>query len=355
MEIWYWEGPGRDILFSSLDWVMSQKDGKIYKTVVSGPVEITGSENLIELNLEEGYALVEDVMPWGPDYLRGIHYGGFLLFDDLAYFNSEVVSVTEEDSQALPKIIIKMTFREKNVNVPDHLIHDVLDNKDSISEEEKEELIWRFKHRVNLNTLREAYITDMEALLKKSIGDLRTVQKQLMHSNAQLSLEATTDPLTSLHNKRYFYQHAEKMRMFAKRHDHSLSVILIDIDYFKRFNDHYGHLEGDKAIKQVAICLESIFKRGEEIVARFGGEEFVCVCIDMKPNNLAQLIKRLQATLHGKKIPHEKSQASEYLTISIGSSTCESADTPLDTMLEQADKALYKAKGQGRNCHVHLV
>lgn len=130
---------------------------------------------------------------------------------------------------------------------------------------------------------------------------------------------------------------------------------MIDIDYFKLFNDYYGHLEGDKAIVAVADCIQKIFRRGEDIVARFGGEEFICVTLNKTKSEISELAEKLKVELSRKQIKHAKSQLSELLlTVSIGSALNKGEETNIEKVVALADQALYEAKQKGRNCHVHL-
>lgn len=115
MELWYWHGPGKDMIHSGMDWVYANKNGEGYNSVAKGgsPEEIGWTRNLVT-NEKEGFALVENVMPLRAEYLRGIYYGGFLLFDDMAFFNTEIYCESIDPKLPHHRTVIKLIFRPKN-------------------------------------------------------------------------------------------------------------------------------------------------------------------------------------------------------------------------------------------------
>ena len=129
--------------------------------------------------------------------------------------------------------------------------------------------------------------------------------------------------------------------------------MMLDVDFFKQYNDTYGHLEGDKALIYVAKCLLSIFKRPGDFVFRLGGEEFGVFLTDTDAQESEALADKICHSLEDQEIPHEKNQASKYLTISIGVVSCVGDETlDEEDLLKQADKKLYEAKESGRNRYV---
>ncbi|MEC9314332.1 MAG: GGDEF domain-containing protein, partial [Pseudomonadota bacterium] len=155
------------------------------------------------------------------------------------------------------------------------------------------------------------------------------------------------DSLTGLRNRRFFDDaHARDIQL-AKRNQSSLSLLVCDIDHFKRFNDEFGHDAGDAALQAVAEALQQYF-RESDIPCRFGGEEFVVLMRDAglddalaKAERLREAVQALDISYRGEKLSH--------LTISIGVSSLSDRDTDAETLLRQADQALYAAKQQGRN------
>lgn len=355
MELWYWHGPGKDMIHSSMDWVYANKNGEGYNSVAKGgsPEEIGWTRNLVT-NEKEGFALVENVMPLRAEYLRGIYYGGFLLFDDMAYFNTEIYSESTDPSLPHPRTVIKLIFRPRNTNISDESYLDsAIKNHRALSVAEAEDLLWRLQHLNTISKYREKHNRDITKILSDSFDELRKTKENLQLANDKLANEAITDPLTGLHNKRFFNQEIENLWHIAKRHGYTFCIMMIDIDHFKIYNDHYGHLAGDSAIAAVAECLKTVFKRKGDLVARFGGEEFIFAAIDMDEADIRILTSGLMNCLDKKKIPHAKSKASKYLTISIGSTLADGNYQSIEQLIQTADKALYNAKEQGRNRHFH--
>lgn len=176
---------------------------------------------------------------------------------------------------------------------------------------------------------------------------------ELQKTNKQLELLSTTDPLTGLWNRRKFYDLFFFSYSQAMRNQLPVALMMIDVDYFKRYNDHYGHLVGDDCLKQVAGVLEKVILRACDFCCRFGGEEFL-VCLAGTDASGARIVaERVQGFLAEQGIPHEKSEH-RLVTVSIGISVIpgEQANEPervLDEHLQKADQALYAAKAAGRN------
>ena len=159
------------------------------------------------------------------------------------------------------------------------------------------------------------------------------------------------DPLTEIPNRRKFKEvlAAEKSR--CKRSNHQISVLMIDIDFFKGFNDRFGHQEGDKALRIVAQTVSSTLKRPEDFVARFGGEEFVVVLPSTNRIGAERVAQKIQDAVYNAEIPYPGSPLSDRVTLSIGISTFSpQTDLHIDSGLFSADQALYQAKRNGRNC-----
>jgi diguanylate cyclase (GGDEF)-like protein len=159
------------------------------------------------------------------------------------------------------------------------------------------------------------------------------------------------DPLTEIPNRRKFKEvlAAEKSR--CKRSNHQISVLMIDIDFFKGFNDRFGHQAGDKALRIVAQTVSSTLKRPEDFVARFGGEEFVVVLPSTNRAGAERVAQKIQDAVYNAEIPYPGSPLSDRVTLSIGISTFSpQTDLHIDSGLFSADQALYQAKRNGRNC-----
>ncbi|MGR9013508.1 MAG: diguanylate cyclase [Gammaproteobacteria bacterium] len=187
-------------------------------------------------------------------------------------------------------------------------------------------------------------ITDSSSSIKR--------EKILRSHSEILKKEATTDGLTDICNRRFFDAHYEMAVADAKRQKHYLSIFMIDIDFFKLYNDQYGHLAGDEVIKQVANTLKAQLSRATDIVARYGGEEFVLVMPYLPKKTAEQFAEKLRSAVFNLAIPHIKSPLFKQVTISIG--VCTGIPENNDNLLNTADTALYQAKQKGRNQFISL-
>ncbi len=172
--------------------------------------------------------------------------------------------------------------------------------------------------------------------------------KELHEAKDKLEMLTLTDSLTGISNRRHFDMYLAQELQHAKRDHHVLSLIMIDIDYFKVFNDQYGHLEGDKCLKQIAVSIQNSFNHSGNLVTRYGGEEFAVIL----PNthNVMQLVEECLQSIETLNILHVGSTISKHVTISAGiNSIIPDADSTPQKLIAQADKSLYAAKEKGRN------
>lgn len=196
----------------------------------------------------------------------------------------------------------------------------------------------------------KSYLTQLQR--DRAFKELRNLQVELEKSNAELQKLSSLDGLTGIANRRSFDEFLSKECLRSARENTALSLILIDIDYFKPFNDNYGHLAGDGCLRQVAAALDEVVHRPADLVARYGGEEFGVVLPSTDISGAEKLAKKLREKICMLKIPHEFSEVANHITISMGVTSgvaCE-ASSPSDLIL-QADEALYLAKDSGRNCY----
>ncbi|MFI3119736.1 MAG: diguanylate cyclase [Methylococcaceae bacterium] len=187
-------------------------------------------------------------------------------------------------------------------------------------------------------------VTDSSTSIKR--------EKILRSHSELLKKEAITDSLTDICNRRFFDAHYEIAVADARRQKHPLSVFMIDIDFFKPYNDYYGHIAGDHAIKQVADALKAQLSRATDIVARYGGEEFVLVMPHLPQQVAEQIAEKLRSAVFNLAIPHINSSPFHRVTISIG--LCTGIPERDDNLLNKADAALYQAKQKGRNRYISL-
>jgi diguanylate cyclase (GGDEF)-like protein/PAS domain S-box-containing protein len=185
----------------------------------------------------------------------------------------------------------------------------------------------------------------------KVIGAIETLQDITLQRNARAELErlASRDGLTGLANRRFFDKTLDTEWKRARREAHWLTLMMIDVDHFKRYNDTYGHPAGDLALKQVARALEQVVHRPGDLVARYGGEEFVVVIPATRNEGAEVVAGRILERIRDLAIPHSGGDGGR-LTLSIGISTLmpDEKSSP-ESLVSAADAALYRAKRSGRN------
>jgi diguanylate cyclase (GGDEF)-like protein len=157
------------------------------------------------------------------------------------------------------------------------------------------------------------------------------------------------DGLTGVYNRRYFDQQLAMEMARAVRNQSPLSLIMLDVDFFKRYNDRYGHLAGDDCLRQIALTLKEGLRRPADLVARYGGEEFGCILPETEFDDAMAIANELEIRVRGKNILHEDAGAAKVVTISLGVAG-RGSRTPADAnaLLAEADAQLYKAKNSGR-------
>lgn len=178
--------------------------------------------------------------------------------------------------------------------------------------------------------------------------------KKVEAQKQQLQLLSLTDGLTNLPNRRAMDERLVHDINSTKRGDSALSIIILDFDYFKAYNDHYGHIAGDVCLKSVALGLRGIQQRESDFIARYGGEEFVMLLPTTEKQGAINVAIRIKQMLELLNLPHETNKVNDYVTVSIGIATfCKDTITTADEMLDITDQALYHAKASGRNTFVH--
>ena len=184
---------------------------------------------------------------------------------------------------------------------------------------------------------------------RAEVTDLVRKEQLLAQANEQLSRQSATDGLTGIANRRRFDETLASEWLRAARSGTSLSLLMVDIDHFKLFNDHYGHLAGDECLRRVTHVLSSCIRRAGEVLARYGGEEFVML---MPGADLAQaqdMAQRCLNRIEHEAIPHGSSPTTPWVTFSIGiACVLPSASRDRETLVNAADTAMYRAKMAGR-------
>ncbi|BDX08584.1 GGDEF domain-containing response regulator [Planctobacterium marinum] len=181
---------------------------------------------------------------------------------------------------------------------------------------------------------------------------LAKVKNHLMMKLQRDMLEelATKDPLTGLDNKRSYDQTLQNEWKRASRDKSPLSLVVCDIDFFKKYNDHYGHGQGDSCLKKVANSIYKTANRSADLVARIGGEEFAIILPNVDKQGAWRVANNVLVNLRNKQLPHAKSEIHKYVTLSVGVATVmpDYKESP-ELLFEAADAAMYDAKQNGRN------
>lgn len=190
---------------------------------------------------------------------------------------------------------------------------------------------------------------DLERIkhLYKEIGnELNTTSEKLRKANDQLEVLAITDGLTEVYNHRYFMDQIHEKFADAKKQSIPISLLMIDIDHFKAFNDNYGHMTGDLVLKEIAQILKSNCRR-DDIVARYGGEEFAIILPETDSHQAEIVAEKIRTAVENYHLPNGKE--ARRVTVSIGVGTSGEGIDLVNHLISSADKALYRAKAEGRN------
>lgn len=213
-----------------------------------------------------------------------------------------------------------------------------------------------------------AWIRDVVHVVRKDNGEVdslvgfmfdisarKKVEEQLLALQKELEELSFRDGLTGTANRRMFDSVLELEWTDARRNGQPLSLIMLDIDCFKQYNDHYGHIQGDECLKQVAGALRKAASRQRDFLARYGGEEFVLVLPDTDAQAAQMVAERCRNLIFKAQIAHAASSVGQLLTISLGVGTIvpSHSTNPL-AFIEEVDQQLYKAKANGRNCIANM-
>ena len=184
----------------------------------------------------------------------------------------------------------------------------------------------------------------------KDITERKAIEQALHQANNELERLATIDGLTLVANRRFFNERFKEEWRRLAREGFPLSVIMSDVDFFKLYNDRYGHLLGDDCLRAVAGAIRKNATRPADLVARYGGEEFVILLPNTPSRGALRVAELMRKEVEGLRIPHGPSPINDYVTLSLGIATVvPDADSDPTGLIEAADNALYEAKEQGRN------
>lgn len=207
--------------------------------------------------------------------------------------------------------------------------------------------VWATGSAITLLLVVYLYTIQRRTALVQEMVELRT--EELQEANHELDRLSRTDYLTGVANRRYFEESLEREWSRAARGKYPVTLLMIDVDFFKLYNDRYGHIEGDYCLQQVVRALNVSVKRPADLVARFGGEEFAVLLPDTDNGGL-ELAERCRRKIEQLEIEHLDSTVSDYVTASVGvASLIPAGRQPARALVKAADDALYQAKNEGRN------
>lgn len=303
-------------------------------------------------------ALLEQALPEGEDIYRGLVElcpDAILVYSDekIVFLNRRGLEMIGADS--LDKVI--------GLSMRDFIEPEL---RESFSQNLK--LIGEEKHVITLTEAKcirfDGEVIDVESTsthitfqgkparlaIVREITERKIAEQKLRDANRVLRGLSNRDGLTGIANRRYFDEILTKEWSRCARHSKPLSLIILDIDYFKKYNDSYGHLGGDECLKKVAAMFEMVLKRPTDLVARYGGEEFAIILPEVPVEGAQIVAENLRVTVENLQLPHISSKISECITISLGvASIVPNKLIDSKMLISAADKALYKAKREGKN------
>ena len=253
---------------------------------------------------------------------------------------------------------LSMSGLEKNISHIDSVIQKLIRYEGDIAKYERKQFLLSYESGlyklgiILLIMILAVLVISYQVFksIQKDHTKLEIASKKLKKLNKKLENVSYTDSLTSLHNRRYFNLVYDRELKRAKRTHTYITFMMLDIDFFKQYNDTYGHIEGDYALKSVAKVLKDTLKRPSDFVFRLGGEEFGVLLTGTDESNSAKLARKICDTIRSREIKHEGSSINEFLTMSIGVVCC-IADDALDEeiLISRADEMLYNSKDTGRD------
>lgn len=212
-----------------------------------------------------------------------------------------------------------------------------------------DEVLARIEHQLAIGRLQRSLQARNEELASKN-AELLEISQMLELANRQLVRLSTTDALTGIANRRRFHEVLDHEWQCCQREDELISLLMIDIDSFKEYNDSYGHTKGDECLAAVAAAVRDALDRPDQFVARYGGEELVVVLPRTGAEGAITLAGHLCRSVRARAIPHERSVVRPVVTISVGAATMRpGADHTPEALVVAADSALYRAKSEGRD------
>jgi diguanylate cyclase (GGDEF)-like protein/PAS domain S-box-containing protein len=190
---------------------------------------------------------------------------------------------------------------------------------------------------------------------KRAEAVAKAAESALRQANLELERLASLDSLTQVANRRLFNHYLSQQWQQMQREQNPLSLIIGDVDYFKHYNDHYGHQEGDRCLQRIAEMMSQVVKRAIDLVARYGGEEFAIILPNTDLKGAIYIAEDIRETMQRLQISHAQSKVCPFVTVSLGvASLIPTLDSSPERLISEADQALYRAKRAGRNCTIGM-
>ncbi len=312
----------------------------------------------LDAQIQQLYGIDRQVLMDNPDALESIahpddrHALQSVITRTLANpesFNLEYRVITPEGKIKWTKLIAQHERQHDGKDVWYGMILDITERK------QVETILADYNQSLEQEVYERTLELELEIQERKRAEEqARKAEAALRQANTKLELLATLDGLTQIANRRRFDAFLNQTWRMMMRQKQEISVIMCDVDYFKRFNDTYGHQAGDACLQKVAEVLQMTANRAGDLVARYGGEEFAIILSNTDEFGARSLCYNLQWAIAELDIPHSASEVSSYVTLSIGICTMvPSLQVLPESLVAMADNALYAAKRQGRNRAVH--
>ena len=299
-------------------------------TIVTESV-VGGFESILGKSCQDSYLVETQAKAFSPGYIQAV---SDIYTANLTPCHRELLSQLQIRASLLIPICI----------FPSHSQQDI-----------QEQTVWGLLGINSCYEPRDWQTHDIE-FLKRLTGKLAiavqqsALYEQLQIANQDLQYLAHYDQLTEVANRRYFDEYLEQEWQRLKREGALLSLILCDVDYFKRYNDTYGHPAGDRCLAQVARGISRGVKRPADLVARYGGEEFVVILPNTNAEGAVEVVRQIQQEIQRLNLPHSTSLTAKQVTLSFGiACVYPSSASSTQTLIDLADRALYQAKDAGRN------
>ncbi|MDT9198601.1 diguanylate cyclase [Limnospira fusiformis KN01] len=295
--------------------------------------------------------------PWQPLLGTTINYSGLSeVITEMAAANYlKIWSISNVDKANIP---INLRNKLDGLQVKSKLILPIIHRHPDLRSQptESPNCLWGLLVIHQCDNTRGWQPEEIEALRSIATPIAVAIQQGELHAklqtvNQELERLASLDGLTGVANRRQFDLHLKREWQRLLRETAPISVIMCDVDFFKAYNDTYGHQMGDECLKQIAKILENCAQRSTDLASRYGGEEFVIVLPNTGIKGALQVADKIQHQIRALEIEHQKSEVSGYVTLSLGVA-CQvpNHDRSPESLIKLADAALYEAKSKGRNC-----